>query len=134
MSETDPEARIMKQGDGGYAPSHNVQISTDTAHGIIVGASVTQAASDQHQLVPAVEEVERQTGRPPEQLIVDEGYTTRENILAADERGLDLIGSTHASRCRGERAAPGEARRRSGLLSRKLPLRCGDQHLYLSAG
>ena len=94
VSETDPEARVMKQGDGGYAPSHNVQISTDTAHAIIVGAGVTQEATDQQQLVPAVEEVKKQNGRAPGQMIVDEGYTTRENILAADERGLDLIGST----------------------------------------
>jgi len=93
-SQTDPEARVMKQGDGGYAPSHNVQISTDTAHAIIVGAGVTQEASDQQQLVPAVEEVQKQNGRAPGQMIVDEGYTTRENVLAADERGLDLIGST----------------------------------------
>ena len=64
-SATDPEARVMKQGDGGYAPSHNVQISTDTAHAIIVGASVTQEASDQQQLVPAVEEVQKQNGRAP---------------------------------------------------------------------
>jgi len=93
-SATDAEARNMKQGDGGYAPSHNVQISTDTAHSIIVGASVTQEASDQKQLVPAVEEVEKQNGRAPDQMIVDDGYTTRENILAADDRRLDLIGST----------------------------------------
>jgi transposase len=93
-SQTDPEARVMKQGDGGYAPSHNVQISTDTAHSIIVGTSVTQEPSDQQQLVPAVEEVERQNGRAPGQMIVDEGYSTRENVLAAEERGLDLIGST----------------------------------------
>lgn len=94
VSETDPEARVMKQGDGGYAPSHNVQISTDTAHGLIVGVSVTQAANDQGELVPAVEEIERRMGRPPEHLVVDDGYTTRENVLAAAERGLDLIGGT----------------------------------------
>jgi transposase len=93
-SETDPEARVMKQGDGGFALSHNVQLSTDTAHAIIVGASVTQQATDQRQLVPALEEVERQNGRAPGQMIVDEGYTTRENVLAAAERGVELIGST----------------------------------------
>jgi transposase len=93
-SATDPEARKMRQGDGGYALSHNVQISTDPAHSIIVGASVTQEASDQKQLVPAVEEVEKQNGRAPQQMIVDDGYTTRQNILAAAERGLDLIGGT----------------------------------------
>jgi transposase len=93
VSETDPEARIMKQGDGGYAPSHNVQISTDTAHSIIVGASVTQEANDQHELVPALQEIERQTGQRPEHLLIDDGYTTRENILAAAEKRVDLIGS-----------------------------------------
>ena len=126
-SETDPEARVMKQGDGGYAVSHNVQISTDTAHAIIVAASVTQEASDQQQLVPAVEEVERQNGRAPGQMIVDEGYTTRENVLAAAERGVDLIGSTMQPKARSGAAALGAARRRSGLLSRKLPLRPGEQ-------
>ena len=124
----------MKQGDGGFAPSHNVQISTDTAHSIIVGASVTQEASDQQQLVPAVEEVEKQNGRAPGQMIVDEGYTTRENILAADDRGVDLIGSTMEERCGSGAQALGEARPRPGLLSRKLPLRGGDRCLYLSAG
>jgi transposase len=94
VSETDPEARVMKQGDGGFAPSHNVQISTDTAHGIIVGMSVTQAANDQEELVPAVEEIQRRMGRSPEHLIVDDGYTTRENVLASAERGVDLIGGT----------------------------------------
>ena len=59
-----------------------------------MGASVTPEASDQQQLVPAVEEVEKQNGRAPDQMIVDVGYTTRENILAADDRGPDLIGST----------------------------------------
>jgi transposase len=94
VSETDPEARNMRQGDGGVAPSHNVQISTDSAHGIIVGVSVTQAENDQHELVPAAEEIERRMGRPPEHLVVDDGYTTRENVLAAADRGLDLIGGT----------------------------------------
>ena len=93
-SETDPEARVMKQGDGGFAVSHNVQLSTDTAHAIIVGAGITQEATDLQQLVPAVEEVERQNGRAPGQMIVDEGYTTRANVLAAAERGVDLIGSS----------------------------------------
>ncbi len=44
--------------------------------------------------VPAVEEVKKQNGRAPGQMIVDEGYTTRENVLAAAERGVDLIGGT----------------------------------------
>lgn len=74
------------------APSHNVQISTDAAHGIIVGVGVTQAPVDWGQLVPALQEIELQTGRLPEQVVVDGGFTTREAVLATAELGVDLIG------------------------------------------
>ena len=92
VSETDPEARIMKQGDGGYAPSHNLQISTDAAHGLIVGVGVTQAASDQGQLPPALEEIERNLGRVPQQVVADGGLTCRETILDLADRAVDFIG------------------------------------------
>ena len=45
VSETDPEARNMKQADGGFAASYNVQISTDATHGMIVGVDVSQSAT-----------------------------------------------------------------------------------------
>jgi len=93
VSETDPEARIMKQADGGFAPSYNVQISSDTTAGLVVGVDVTQAGSDYEQLVPAVAKVEENTGRLPEQVVADGGFTSRENILATAEKGVDFIGS-----------------------------------------
>ncbi len=94
VSETDPEARIMKQPGGGYAPSHNVQISTDAAHRLIVGVSVTQSVNDQGQLPPALDEVERNLGRLPQQVVADAGFTTRETILKLAERQVDFIGGT----------------------------------------
>jgi transposase len=93
VSETDPEARVMKQADGGFAPSYNVQISTDAANGIIVGVDVTQAGNDCDQLVPAVERVEANMGQTPEQVLTDGGYTMKNsNIEAMAERGIDLVG------------------------------------------
>ena len=92
-SETDPEARIMKQGDGGYAPSYNVQLSTDAAHGLIVGVGVSQSASDYGELVDAVQRVEQNLGQPPQQVVTDGGFTSRENVVAMDGKGVDLIGS-----------------------------------------
>lgn len=94
VSETDPEARIMKQPGGGYAPSHNVQISTDEAHRLIVGVSVTQSVNDEGQLPPALDEVERNLGRLPQQVVADAGFTTGETILKLAERQVDFIGGT----------------------------------------
>lgn len=88
------EARFMKQSGGGYAPSHNLQISTDAAHSLIVGVSVTQSANDEGQLPRALEEVERNLGRLPQQVVADAGFTTRETILQMAERQVDYIGGT----------------------------------------
>jgi transposase len=53
VSLTDPEARVMKHAGGEYAPSYNVQISTDAAQKVIVGVELGQNASDAVLLKPA---------------------------------------------------------------------------------
>jgi transposase len=91
-SETDPQARVMKQSDGGFAPSYNVQISTEASHGIIVAVDVVQAGTDYDQLLDGIERVEANTGQAPGQAVVDGGYIKNTNIEAMAERGVDLIG------------------------------------------
>lgn len=54
VSTSDPQARVMRHSGGGLALSCNAQISTDPAHGLIVGVAVTQSAQDSGQLLPAV--------------------------------------------------------------------------------
>jgi len=93
VSETDPEARVMKQGDGGYAPSYNVQITTDGKKTAIVAVAATQSATDGQELMPAVARVEKNLKQKPLQMIVDAGFTTRGNIVEMDELKIDLIGS-----------------------------------------
>lgn len=95
-SQSDPQARVMKQSDGGYAPSYNVQLSTDAAHKIIVGTGVSQSGSDFVHLIGAVAQVEQNLGQKPAQVVVDGGFTSRENIVALAEQGVDMIGSLPA--------------------------------------
>jgi transposase len=71
VSITDPEARVMKQSDGGYGPSYNVQISTDAKEKVIVGVGVSQCGSDYEELVSAEERVEEVMGSAPEQMVTD---------------------------------------------------------------
>lgn len=93
VSTSDPEARVMKQPDGGYAPSYNVQISTEASHKVIVGVGVSQSGNDYVELPGAVARVEHNLGAKPQQVVVDGGFTCRENILAMAARDIDLIGS-----------------------------------------
>ena len=99
VSTTDPEARIMKQSDGGFAPSYNVQISSDAKADLIVGIGVSQAANDTAELPPAIERVKANLGEAPQQVVVDGGFVNQETIVAMEAQGIDLIGPLpdHAS-------------------------------------
>ncbi len=82
----------MKQAEGGSAPSDHVPISTDAAHGLIVGIDVTQAGSDYQQLIPAMDRLAQTGPRVPDQVVVDGGYISSDNIVAMATRGIDLVG------------------------------------------
>jgi transposase len=92
VSTSDPEARVMKQAEGGSAPSYNVQISTDASQGLIVDIDVTQSGADYQQLTPAMERLEQNLQRVPDQVVVDGGYISSDNIEEMSDREIDLIG------------------------------------------
>jgi transposase len=85
-STTDPEARTMKFADGGYRPGYNVQFSTDTATGVIMGVEVTNEGTDNEQLPPMLEQVQERYGEVPKEAVVDGGFASKEAI----ERGAKL--------------------------------------------
>jgi transposase len=91
VSESEPEARKMKQPDGGFASSYNLQLSTDQTAGIIVGVGLSQAPGDGGELLAAVARVEENTGQSPAQVVADGGYTTGTNIIELERQGIDFI-------------------------------------------
>jgi transposase len=93
VSLTEPEARVMKHGDGGLAPSYNVQLSTDTGHQIIVGVQVTQSASDSGSLAPAMDQLHETFQRYPDRVVADGGFTNHDAIVAMRKREVDFYGS-----------------------------------------
>ena len=92
VSTSDPEARVMKQAGGGYAPSYNVEIDTDAANGVVVAVGVVQAGNDFEQLESGIERVEQNLGKTPQQVVTDGGFVSRDNIVAMKERGIEFIG------------------------------------------
>lgn len=93
VSLSEPEARLMKHGDNAIAPSYNAQITTDAVEKIIVGVHLSQSSSDAESLEPSLQVVEDNLGRRPVQVVVDGGFTTRDNIVRCAEQKADLIGS-----------------------------------------
>jgi transposase len=108
-SSTDPEAHVMRNGEGGTVPSYNVQLLTDTAHGLIVNVDATTEGIDHHQLAPALERCEQTLGRLPQQVVADGNYTNHASVEAAAKCGVDFYGSWQESWKAGERDAQGRS-------------------------
>lgn len=91
VSTSDPEARIMKQPEGGFAPSYNVQIDTDAKNCVVVAVGVVQAGNDFEELEPGIDRVEQNQGKTPQEVVTDGGFVSRDNIVAMNKRGIELI-------------------------------------------
>lgn len=86
-SMTDPEARRMKMGDGGFRPAYNVEFATTLDTLVIVGVDVINAGSDGGQMEPMVERIKQQYAAVPENYCTDGGFSTVDDIAKVSELG-----------------------------------------------
>jgi transposase len=89
VSTTDPDARMMKQPDGGVLPSYNVQLSVDGEAKFIADVDVTNEANDSQQLLPAMERIVHTFESRPSQVMADGDYTNHRSVEAMAELEID---------------------------------------------
>jgi len=92
-SITDPQAHVMRNGEGGTVPSYNVQFLTDTVHGFVVNIEATTDAIDYRQAEAALKRCEAKLGVLPSQLVADGDYTNHGSLQATAAAGVDFYGS-----------------------------------------
>jgi transposase len=100
ISSSEPEAGKMKHADGSWAPSHNVQVMTDSREKVIVGVSVSGDGNDKQQLIPEVEALVERMGDKPGCVLADGGYVSRENVEAMAQQGIELVAPVQQSTAR----------------------------------
>src|SRR6266849_937276 len=98
VSTTDPEARVMKMGDGGFRPAYNVQLATDTQTQIITGVDVSNSGGDQGKLAPMVEQHEERYQEKPKEMLVDGGFAKKEDIDKVEQGGTTVYAPVQASK------------------------------------
>jgi transposase len=93
VSTTDPEARRMKMGDGGFRPAYNVEFGTDLNGLVIIGADLINAGSDNGQMEPMVLQIEAEQGPLPEdaEYYVDGGFASKADIESVGQRGVTVF-------------------------------------------
>jgi hypothetical protein len=78
----------MKAGNGGhFEQAYNAQAAVETESMLIVGQRVSQAPNDKEQLVPTVQSIPAEIGRP-ESVLVDSGFSS-ESATRGVEQGID---------------------------------------------
>lgn len=127
VSTTDPDARVMKMGDGGFRPAYNVEFATDVDGRAIVGVSLTNVGSDAGQLVPMLDQVEARTGQRPDAYLADSGFAQGEALDEAATRGVTVYAPPQKSKngrapgdpCRGDSSAEAQWRVRMATAEAK---------------
>lgn len=104
-SSTDPDARVMKQADGGYRPAYNIQGVVDTKSRIIVDVAVTKKGNDYEEMEPMLDRVQDRLGEQPHELLVDGGYAKKSCIEAVEGRGVGVYAPQAKTR-KGDPAKP----------------------------
>lgn len=88
---TDPDSRLMKSNASrSFVQAYNAQAAVDGDQQIIVAAEVVQDRCDRHQLVPMIEQVQRNTGQVPEKVTADTDYYRPRPVQQVQGLGVDL--------------------------------------------
>ena len=89
-SPTDPEARVMKMGDGGFRPALDVQFVTDADTRTIVGVDVNNSGSDRGKMAPMYEKLINDYGVVPNKYVVDSAFATHADVAILEQRGTAI--------------------------------------------
>lgn len=110
-STTDPEARNMKMGDGGFRPAYNVQFATDGDTRMIVSVDVSNNGSDGGQMSPMHNDIVERYGKTPNNYTVDGGFVTNEDITKVEQAGSQVAAPMpHDDRIRARGGDPHDRR------------------------
>jgi transposase len=91
LSMTDPDAQILPNKSGGYAPNYTPMAVTETQNGFIVGADVLVGNVEHVEAVAMVDRVEEDYGEQPDAALGDAAYATGPNIADFEERSIEFL-------------------------------------------
>jgi transposase len=85
----DVDSDVMRDKKGVYGPNYSPYLAVDTSSGVIVSQGVTTFHDDAEILSKAIEEAEENTGEAVSQVLADSVFSTVENLLYCEGRGID---------------------------------------------
>ena len=89
---TDPESRLSKTKEGGFAPSYTPTATVDIDSGMIVDEKVIAQSNESGELLATIRQVQQDYALPGpvEQVLADGLMATGENLQSCEAIGVDL--------------------------------------------
>jgi transposase len=88
---TDPDARVMPNKEGGYAPNYTPTATTDGHRGFIVDCDVTDDVNEGSLAAPSVDRIEETFGEKPDKFLTDGGNNSGPVMAAMEHRDVEFF-------------------------------------------
>jgi len=97
LPKADPDALVMPNKEGGYAPNYTPLAATDAERGIIVDCDVVAEPREDGQTLPTVDRIEENFDQKPEKFLADTQHGTGENLAGMEQRQVDFFSPVESS-------------------------------------
>ena len=87
----DPDSCVLPNKAGGHAPNYTSVLATDADSGMILDVQVLGGNDETSTVLPAVENIERELGAKPKQVVADSGFNSGPNLAGLEERGVEPL-------------------------------------------
>lgn len=84
----DPDARILPNKEGGYAPNYTPMCTAEGKNGFLVELDVISGNVEQAELLGIVDRIKQTLGETPENMLGDGVFATGPNIDGLEQRGV----------------------------------------------
>ena len=107
MSQSDPDAALVRQGGGDSRPRYKHHRVIDDHKGVITATETTPGSiAENKKLMELIDEHEKNTRSSVQTVVADRKYGTQENYVACQERGItthmgDALSKAHLGRQQG---------------------------------
>ena len=90
LPKADPDASVMPNKEGGYAPNYTPTAATDGARNFIVDCDVIAGPNEQNELLPSVDRIAENFGEKPGNVSADKAFGTGPNLEGMETRQVNF--------------------------------------------
>lgn len=127
VAMSDPEAPILPNKGGGFAPNHTPVNAVDSANRFIVAETVVGDEGEAKALTPLLTETEATHGQAPKKTLADSGFCTPGNLKALADHPTDAYLAPSCERLEGKNQTRSSKPNAAHREDPRVPVPC-DRH------